>query len=111
MSFEEFTRYREEFYSWYEGSLYSVFNELLQRPTAEEVDVNNTDSTILVSLYCPPNLIAGKTASKLEVLRTRLFSCFTYNLPDNGTNLAHRVRTQACQTVIGNGLLNFMVLI
>lgn len=44
MSFEEFTRYREEFYSSYEGNLYSVFEELLEQPTAETVDMNKSDN-------------------------------------------------------------------
>lgn len=49
MSFEEFTCYREEFYSSYEGNLYSVFEELLQQPTPETVDVNKSDSVMLSS--------------------------------------------------------------
>ena len=51
LSFEEFSKYREEFFSSFEGSLYSVFNELLQQPTAEIVDVNQTDRTMLVSHF------------------------------------------------------------
>jgi hypothetical protein len=47
MSFEEFTRYREEFHSSYEGNLYSVFEELLEQPTAETVDVNKSDNIML----------------------------------------------------------------
>lgn len=39
MSFDEFKQYREEFASHYEGNLHSVFEELLQQPTAETVDV------------------------------------------------------------------------
>ena len=75
MSYEEFSRYREEFYSPYEGNLYSVFNELLQQPGAEIVDVNETDLTILVSPSHPALLSLDKTASKLKLLKARLFSC------------------------------------
>jgi len=37
-SFEEFTKYREEFFELYDGGLYSVFEELLRRPEEESID-------------------------------------------------------------------------
>jgi hypothetical protein len=46
MSFEEFTRYREEFKCEYDDNLYSIFNELLEQPEPESVDVNLNDANL-----------------------------------------------------------------
>ncbi|TAQ86971.1 hypothetical protein B7494_g4704 [Chlorociboria aeruginascens] len=43
MSFEEFTKYREEFEGTYEDNLYDIFRELLQKPGEESVDFNDKD--------------------------------------------------------------------
>jgi hypothetical protein len=47
MTFEEFTRYREEFAYDYEGNLLSVFDDLLEQPGPEEVNFTVTDETDL----------------------------------------------------------------
>lgn len=47
MPFEEFARYREEFSSTYIDNLHSIFEQLLEKPTAESVDVNKTDNIML----------------------------------------------------------------
>lgn len=46
MSFSEFTKYREEFAANYEGNLHSVFCELLEQPTADNVDIDHGDQNI-----------------------------------------------------------------
>jgi hypothetical protein len=50
-SFEEYTRYREEFSAEdeYSGNLYDVFEKLLKQPEAETVDVNAADKMMLNS--------------------------------------------------------------
>jgi hypothetical protein len=53
MSFEEFTRYREEFACDWDGYLYHVFTDLLRQPTAETVDLNQSDS---IALNAYPNM-------------------------------------------------------
>ncbi|CZR63368.1 uncharacterized protein PAC_13265 [Phialocephala subalpina] len=42
-SFEEFSRYREEFYTGYEGDLLNCFNDFLKQPRAETVDFGNEE--------------------------------------------------------------------
>jgi hypothetical protein len=49
MSFEEFTRYREEFRWSYTGNLLSVFEDLLREPSPENVDSYQVDSLRLSS--------------------------------------------------------------
>jgi hypothetical protein len=56
MSFEEFTRYREEFASEQAEDLYQVFTDLLKQPTAETVDMGQSD---LVALNDYPNMMGG----------------------------------------------------
>ena len=56
MDFEEFVKYREEFNCFWEDNLYDVFTDLLRRPTAETVDINQSDS---VALNAYPNMSDG----------------------------------------------------
>lgn len=56
MSFEEFTRYREEFACDWAEDLYEVFTDLLMQPTAETVDMNQSDS---VAFNAYPNMNDG----------------------------------------------------
>lgn len=48
-SFEEYTRYREEFANPYEDNLISVFNELLQQPKPEFIDVDRSDPRMVMA--------------------------------------------------------------
>lgn len=50
LSFEEFTRYREEYHCSYEDNLLSVYKELLQQPTAEDVDNDVEEAWMLRAL-------------------------------------------------------------
>ena len=56
MSFEEFTRYREEFACDWAEDLYEVFTDLLRQPTAETVDYNQSDQ---LALNAYPNMLDG----------------------------------------------------
>jgi hypothetical protein len=56
MSFEEFTRYREEYSCDWNDSLYEVFNDLLRQPSAETVDMNQSES---IALNAHPNMRDG----------------------------------------------------
>ena len=56
MSFEEFTKYREEFACDWAEDLYGVFTDLLQQPTAETVDMNQSES---IALNAYPNMMDG----------------------------------------------------
>jgi len=47
MSLEEYQRYREEFYTGYEGDLLSVYQDLLQKPGPEDVDVSEEEENML----------------------------------------------------------------
>ncbi|KAL5330177.1 hypothetical protein ACEPPN_003702 [Leptodophora sp. 'Broadleaf-Isolate-01'] len=50
MSMEEYTRYREEYYCGYEGNLLSVYNDLLQKPGPDDVDISADEETVLDGL-------------------------------------------------------------
>ncbi|PVH80364.1 hypothetical protein DL98DRAFT_515460 [Cadophora sp. DSE1049] len=47
MSMEEYQRHREEFYTGYEGDLLSVYQDLLQKPGPEDVDVSEEEENML----------------------------------------------------------------
>ncbi|KAK0120599.1 hypothetical protein ONS96_010803 [Cadophora gregata f. sp. sojae] len=47
MSIEEYQRYREEFYTGYDGDLLSVYQDLLQKPGPEDVDVSEEEENML----------------------------------------------------------------
>lgn len=59
MSFEEFTRFREEFECEYEGNLRSVFEELLEQPGPEFLDVNQNDVLTLSNSQSFANMDQG----------------------------------------------------
>lgn len=46
MSFEEFTRHREEFSATHKGNICSVFEELLRQPAAQTVTLSTNDITL-----------------------------------------------------------------
>jgi hypothetical protein len=46
-SFEEFTRYREEFACDYDGNLLSVFEELLEQPGTDDVEFSSDDEVVM----------------------------------------------------------------
>lgn len=46
-SFEEFTKYREEFACGYYGNLLSVFEELLEQPGVDNVDFSSDDEVVM----------------------------------------------------------------
>jgi hypothetical protein len=50
MSFEEFTRYREEFEYGYDGELYDVFTQLLEQPSEESIEASMEVMTGLNSM-------------------------------------------------------------
>ena len=56
MEFEEFTKYREEFACDWEDGLYEVFIDLLRQPSAETVDMTQSD---LVALDAYPSMKDG----------------------------------------------------
>jgi hypothetical protein len=56
MSFEDFNRYREEFACDWDENLSDVFTELLKKPTAETVEMNQSE---LLALGAYPNMVDG----------------------------------------------------
>jgi hypothetical protein len=59
MSFEEFAKFREEFECEYDGNLLSVFQELLEQPGPEFLDVNPNDVMTLSNSQSFANMDAG----------------------------------------------------
>ena len=50
-SFEEFSRYREEFACDYKGNLVSVFSDLMDNPEKEGIEMGDEEDNILANLF------------------------------------------------------------
>ncbi|KAL2070379.1 hypothetical protein VTL71DRAFT_13405 [Oculimacula yallundae] len=50
MSMEEYIRYREEYYSSYEGNLLSAYTDLLQKPEPQNIDISDDETSLLDKL-------------------------------------------------------------
>lgn len=57
MKFEEFSRYREEFKCDWQGNLLSIFEELLQQPQPEDLDLSRDDRATLNDLQSESDMI------------------------------------------------------
>lgn len=57
MSFEEFSRHREEFKCDWQGNLLSVFEDLLREPQQEYLDLSSDDQAALNALHTEHNMV------------------------------------------------------